>query len=467
MGNGTIVPDFDYADIAIEDIKEEVKKLKQNNELSCFPIDVFPSPIQEIVKATNETLGFPIDFIGASILYAASVAIGNVFRVEMKRTYEESAVLYMAIVARPGTNKTHPVRWALKPIIARDKKTFHEYEIQKQDYDKSLMLSKKEKEKSGDFELKKPVWKKFLLSDYTPEALAEVHNFNKRGIGVYVDELAGWFKNFNRYNRGSEMEFWLSTWSGNPINIDRKSGEPVFIPLPFISVIGTIQNGLLTELAKDSRTQNGFIDRILFVIPDNLKKSDWSETDVSQSIIDKWSKIINKILDLQLQSDETFNPVPEIYCFSSEAKKTFIAWHKKNTAQCVESDSDAIAGIYSKMDMYFPRLALILEILKWACDWNDTNEISVEATQGAAELIEYFKGMAVKVNNIVSGNNPIDKLPIDKQRLYEALPGNFTTAEGMQIADSLGMIERTFKRFLNDRELFKQLKYGEYEKCIC
>ena len=68
------------------------------------------------------------------------------------------------------------------------------------------------------------------------------------------------------------MEFWLSVWSGKPINIDRKTGEPVFIPLPFISVCGTIQNGILNELAKDSRTQNGFIDRILFVMPDNLEK---------------------------------------------------------------------------------------------------------------------------------------------------------------------------------------------------
>ncbi len=69
----------------------------------------------------------------------------------------------------------------------------------------------------------KPAWQKNLLSDYTPEALAEVHSYNKRGIGVCVDELAGWFKNFNKYNKGSEMEFWLSAWSRKPITIDRKA----------------------------------------------------------------------------------------------------------------------------------------------------------------------------------------------------------------------------------------------------
>jgi len=75
---------------------------------SRFPVEVFPKAIQEIIIATKETLGFPVDFIGASILYAASVAIGNTCKVEIKGGFQEGAVLYLAIVARPGTNKTHP-----------------------------------------------------------------------------------------------------------------------------------------------------------------------------------------------------------------------------------------------------------------------------------------------------------------------------------------------------------------------
>ena len=117
-----------------------------------------------------------------------------------------------------------------------------------------------------------PIWEQLLVTDFTPEALIEVHKFNKNGIGVYADELASWFKNFNRYNSGSEEQFWLSVWSGKPIRINRKTSEPIFISLPFISVIGTIQPAVLKELAKD-RTENGFMDRILFVIPDDLKKN--------------------------------------------------------------------------------------------------------------------------------------------------------------------------------------------------
>jgi hypothetical protein len=305
---------------------------------------------------------------------------------------------------------------------------------------------------------------KVYFSDYTPEALAEVHKFNRRGVGVYVDELAGWFKNFNRYNKGSEMEFWLSVWNSRPINIDRKSGEPVFIPMPFISVAGTIQNGLLNELAKDSRTQNGFIDRILFVIPDNIRKTHWTDTEISQSVIENWQRIISNLLSLSVQMDDTFNPNPEILRFAPEAKSLLWKWQKDNTDQGNDAESEAIASIYSKMDMIAVRLALILEMIRYACNESNKLAIGVEATKGALQLVEYFKQSAVKVNSIISNSYPLDKLPADKLSLYNALPITFTTETGIQIAEGLNIPERTFKRFIYDKLLFKQITWGEYEK---
>ena len=81
-----------------------------------FPVEVFPNAIQEIIATTNESLSFPTDFIGASLLYAVSVSIGNTHSVEIKKGWQESAVLYLSIVGRPGTNKSHPVSFALQPI---------------------------------------------------------------------------------------------------------------------------------------------------------------------------------------------------------------------------------------------------------------------------------------------------------------------------------------------------------------
>jgi hypothetical protein len=445
-----------------------IEKIKEGAAMqtNSFPVEVFPLPIQQIIRETNEHLNFPIDFIGASILYAISVAIGNTHKVEVMKGYEQNAVLYLAIVGRAGTNKSHPLTFALNPIEERDKRTYRQYEAEQKEFEIIANLSKGEREKRSYDEATKPTWKKFIVSDFTPEALTTVHQSNKRGIGVYADELAGWFKNFNRYNSGSEMEFWLSVWSGKPINIDRKTGEPVFIPLPFISVAGTIQNGILSELAKDNRTQNGFIDRMLFVIPDDLQKTYWSETELSPTIIQSWEQIISRLLDMPLDYDDTNTPQPKTLRFSPNARKVLFEWQRDNTDQSNKPENEAICGIFSKLEMYAIRFALILEMMRFACGESAKDAISVEAVNGALKLVEYFKQSAIKVRSVISNINPLDKLPIDKQTLYKALPKQFTTETGLQVAKSLGVAERTFKRFLTKQNLFSQLKRGEYQKLI-
>lgn len=439
--------------------REAEKRAKTNH----FPVEVFPEAVQKIITATNESLNFPIDFIGASILYAISVSIGNTHRAEIMRGYEQNSVLYLAIIGRPGTNKTAPLKWALKPIEQRDNVEFQNYEKEKQKYDTISALTKKEREQQGESDPVKPVWKQHLVSDFTPEALASVHSFNKRGLGVNVDELASWFKNFNRYNKGSEQEFWLSNWNGITIKINRKGSDPINIPLPCISVGGTIQPGVLNELA-ENRTENGFIDRLLFVVPDNLKKDYWSETELSPVIIENWHNIVSNLLKVSIIQDDTSNPQPKILRFTSEAKQRLFQWQKELTDLSNKPENEATSGIYAKIEMYAIRLALCLEMIRYACNEGDKQAVGIEAVEGALQLVEYFKKTAFKVHSIVSNASPLDKLPTDKQTLYNALPDTFTTSEGVQVAESIGIAERTFKYFINNRDLFNNLKRGEYEK---
>lgn len=78
-----------------------------------------------------------------------------------------------------------------------------------------------------------------------------MHEQNKRGICLYVDELKTWVNNFNRYSKGSEEQFWLSNFSGKPIIVDRRNNEhSISVRKSFISVIGSIQFHQLCDLAK-------------------------------------------------------------------------------------------------------------------------------------------------------------------------------------------------------------------------
>jgi hypothetical protein len=437
--------------------------VKNSEVLNPFPVEIFPEAIQEIICATNECINFPIDFIGSSMLFAISVAIGNTHKVEIKKGWQENGVIYLSIVARPGTNKSHPLSWTLKPIERRDALGFQIFQRDKQEYDNLMSLSKKERGEKGSNEPIKPVWEQLLVTDFTPEALAVVLKSNMKGIGVYADELASWFNNFNRYNKGSEEQFWLSVWSGKPIRINRKTSDPIFIELPFISVAGTIQPAVLNALAAN-RTENGFLDRLLFVVLDDLKKEYWSEVELNPRIAENWNNIISKLLDLSVLQDETNTLQPEILKFSPEAKTILFDWQRKLTDESNNPENEAMSGIYAKMEMYAARLALCLEMMRFACSESDKKNVGIEAVQGAIKLVEYFKKTAFKVHSIISNASPLDKLPRDKQAVYKALPDTFKTCEGVQVAENMGMAERTFKRFLSNRELFNNHTRGEYEK---
>ncbi len=457
-----------HSGFSIEDIKTEVEAKFTKNEAppfnnNPFPIEALPLSIQQIITTTNQTLNFPIDYIGASLLYATSVAIGNTHIAQIKNGFQQSAVLYLALVGRAGTNKSAPLEFALKPIFNKDKKAFDTYTNQNEAYTHTLKQYTNNKDKTINREPIKPYLEKVLLSDYTPEALTNVHKNNKRGIGIYVDELAGWIKNFNRYNNGSEIEFWLSNWSGKPINIDRKKDEPVYIPHSFISVAGTIQNSLLKELAKDNRNQNGFIDRILFVMPDNLQKQHWNEKELPIQINDLWQQKVSDLLNLPCSFDGT-TIKPKVLEFSIDAKKLLFSWQQQNTDLCNNAESEAIGSMYSKMDMYIVRFALILEILKGACNDITPDLIGTESVDGAIKLTEYFKNTALKVHGIINNFKPIDTEPEIKQTVYDALPPEFATSEGVKIAKDLGMPERTFKNFIKDKKLFLNTKHGEHKK---
>jgi hypothetical protein len=432
-----------------------------------FPVEAFPSRIRAIIDATKNSLNYPPDFTGAAVLFAASVAIGNTRRIRVKNGMELGAVIYIALVGRPNSVKSHPLTFAVRPLVDADQAAFRQYEEQRLLYEKLNRMSPKQRQKEGQQEPgNKPVRQTYLLSDYTPEALAEVHKFNLRGIGVKVDELAGWFKGFNKYTKGKggEMEFWLSAWSGSNIAIDRKGSNSIFIQSPFISVAGTIQTGILKDFAAEGRTENGFMDRVLFSFPENTQKPSWTDDELHPSVLEDWTRILEALMNLPLPFESGLKVAPLLLSFTDKAKQRLFQWQKELTEESNEADSDALAGIIGKMDIQAPRLALVLEMLRFACGESDGKQVGIEALEGALLLTEYFKETSVRVHDVINSADYKAALPEDKQRLFNALPDRFTAAEMKAAAKELKIPERNGERLLTNRKLFRQISRGQYEK---
>ena len=427
-----------------------------------FPLGALPMKIQRIVMEAHDCYGYPVDYLAGSMLVAVGLGIGNTHFARLKGKWDESAILFMALVGRPGACKSHPLNFAIRPFTELDGAATRVYIKACEEYERQRELPMKERSEPHPVA---PVCKRFLISDATPEAMLFIHSQNLRGIAMWNDELAGWFKNFNRYNKGSDEEYWLKLFNANPSFSDRKGVKnSVYISRPFISVVGTIQNGILNELAQGSRSSNGFIDRLLFVMPNNQDKQPWSDKEPTFDIEAAWADIIGRLVALPYETDAYGNIIANILTFAPDAKERLYKWQRQNTEECNREECDALKGVFNKFDFHAIRFCLILQMARWACGEADRKEIDLVSVENAISLVDYFKETARKVHGIISEMS----LTEQQRAIIAALPDCFTTEEGIAVAKENGMPGRTFQDFLKRSvslgTYFQREKHGHYSK---
>lgn len=443
-----------------------------NVQVAAFPLEVYPERIQQVIRDCEKYMSFPPDITAAGILAATALSIARTHLVYYQGEWRESACIYLAIVAPPGSAKSHPLKFALHPIIERNKKAI-------KDYAKALDLVAQ----AGTPIPEDMKDRQCLFSDFTIEALAKSIQKNPRGISVYIDELRAWFQNFNRYNSGSEQEFWLENWSGGSMAIARV-GRKAWLNRPSISVVGTIQPGMLEDIGKGGRSQNGFSERMLFCYPDNvpvLKVRRRTERSDTAAIMQRqYAPVMQTLLDMRLliEGNDDEEDMPNEVFFEPSADDYITDYINALKAQMEQIDNEYLRNVYSKMQTYSLRFCLIINRLEYACEYNSNSDfppndiltISLAQAQKAAMLTEYFLRHALKANNVINAQTPLAKLPRDQRNFYKDLPMGviFTTTEAENYAVKHRISRATLFRMLNEtdptKKLFQKVRYGEYER---
>lgn len=430
-----------------------------------FPVHVLSKGLQWITTHLHQTIGFPMDYTGAAILFAISVAIGTSVRITPKRGWTEPGILWLALVGRPGANKTHPLTMMLKPLTERDRESARRYENDLREYERAVKQARKEEGSETPLE---PECDQHLVSDTTPEALVEALHRNRRGVGLHRDELAGWVEDFGRYSKGGDVEKFLSMWSAQPVRVNRvKSKRPLYVERPFVSVCGTIQPGVLGRLIADGRGSNGFVDRILFAYPEAQEVPAWNEAEPDAEVADYWQAFIHKLLSIP-PPDEGAEPI--LLTFTPEAKRLWSRHHAKLKAEIdgFNRDGDeARAGHRTKMMSYTLRLALIDTLARWAegTAFDLPTHVEEVSLTAAITLVDYFTSTADKVLFRLHDSTPVDELGGRKLKFYRALPASFTTAKAIVIGGDMAIAKRSVERYLGDKKLFqKHRDGGQYTK---
>ena len=434
-------------------------------EQSGFPLHIFPQAMQKIILDWSQSEGYVKEFSAMAMLSAISTALGNTLYIRVHSQWISNAALYAIFVGRPGLGKTPPLNAAYSPVRTRDAELMRKYCEELDAY----AVATGGKNNSG---IPRPTLTRFIINDFTPEAMFEAHYNNPRGIVILVDEIIGMFNSANRYASGQLIEQLLSAWSGTAISIIRKSNpKPLHIGRPCINIIGTIQTKLVSQLINKGYGDNGLLDRMLFVYPVTQKITLWATSDNVQKHdpSKQWNSIIDKVFSLEIVKDgDTI--LPKVLEMDKDANECFTSWWNERISEvnAIRNDADINSRVM-KRNIIVARFALLFQVAKWACGEGHIQFIDKESVECAICLSDYVEDCYERIKKVVEA---AEAPPMTgKEAMLKAMSDTFTTQDALAYGKSIGITDRTtqnwLKGLLADGKVL-QAKKGSYNKVgIC
>lgn len=393
---------------SVPDNTDLIQKHIINSEDLIFPIDIFPKPMQDYIMECNQKLDSNIDYMGCSLIWLISVCIGNSIEIEVKKGWIENASVWLSLVGKAGIGKTPSINNIIFPLQKINSREIKKYYKEMEKYDAYNSLPPKEKKES--LEVEKPSKTQFIANDITLEALVDLHQDSDNVVGVFKDELAGWLKDMNKYRAGSDLEFWLSCWSGKSVSFNRKTAKSSFVEKPFIPVLGGIQPSILNSFYTEENKDNGFMDRMLLSFPDSVIEL-YNENEMEYEVLDWYKENIISFYDTLksiIKRDNDYNIIPLTACFTQEAKEEWKRiFNKISNFQNDDNENEYLKSMYPKQKSYIPRFALLIHVFdEFFSDGGNSLGISKESILKAEKLSNYFIATAKKVKmNSIEINN--------------------------------------------------------------
>jgi hypothetical protein len=443
----------------IKKVDIEPIKVKEQNFNTEFPLDIFPVSLRHYVQECNRTLDSSIDYMGCSLIWMYSVMIGNSMHIEVKKGWTETATVWISIVGKAGLGKTPSIDNIIRPLIKANNREIRKYIKEYNKFQEYSKLSKEKKEHSE--EIREPRKTQFIANDITLEALVELHESNKNSVAVFKDELAGWLKDMNKYRAGSDLEFWLSTWSGKSVSLNRKTSTSSFVSKPFISVLGGIQPSILSTFYTDENKDNGFIDRMLLSFPE-LEIERYNENQIDEDLLNWFNdstihfreQVINSLVNFDNQDEIE----PNIVVFSDEARVEWIRIYNEITdTQNDDEENEYMKSMLPKQKSYIPRFALIINTINAFENDDDMSIISKESILSAEKLSKYFITMAKKIKVNSSEVNKIKKVirkneDLNPKQQFEMLYKSNPNLNKKEASELLGVSRQQIYNYIKEIE---------------
>ncbi len=336
---------------------EDPEPLTCSLDLGPYPIEALPKIIRDAVEEVNGFVKAPIPLAAASALSAASIAAQAHVDVKRSDRLEGPSSLFLLTIADSGERKstcdgffTKEIKAfesnkaeASKPEYSKYRAALEAWEAMKAGIKDDIRKLAKEDTPTDDrrTELEKheqsrpqaPRVPRLLYTDATPEALA--HSLaTKWPAGGLVSVEAGLVFGSHGMSRDSSMRnmsMLNSLWDGNPLPVDRRTGDSFTVRGARFTMALQVQGPTLRDFltrAGDLPRGIGFFARCLISKPESTQGTRmFADPPEDWPRLERFNHRIYTLLNHEPQLDGDHGLRPRVLSLSPEAKATWIAFH--------------------------------------------------------------------------------------------------------------------------------------------
>lgn len=442
--------------------KKTIQLTGNKSGLPDYNTAAFPATVEHWAKELQRVFNIPVEYALTSAIVAAGTLIGNKYTAKIKGAHIAPANFFALLVGQSGAAKSPAMQYAFEHLIKNDVRSHKDHKLKVEDYNQRKAQA--EAAKDGEFTEQPPVnLNRYVFQDTTTEALYKHLESSFNGTVFFVDEYMNFHNNVinSRYGNGNDRGKVLSWIDCKPIFVDTKKEGTKLIERSHISIIAGTQPDRLPEIV--GNISDGLTERFLYAYNSRPFKATSFDT-VDESVIYHYNNTLQKLIEIGFNYNQFGEVEPLQIPFTETAFAQYVAYGEQLAERVRESETELSRTVITKMQNFCPRLALVLQMLYYACNEDVNTHIGDRAINGAIQLMDYYIASSLKAHGEARQTDPTKKLTTQEYKVYSALPDIFKTAEGIEISARFGMPERTAKRLFNKKELFVRAKHGEYEK---
>lgn len=379
--------------------------------------------IGAMARAVADSLQVPVDLPALFGLAVASTAVGGRRAVSPKPDWSEPVTLYTMPVAAPGEMKSPALGLMAKPLydeqkrrrsedrakVARDQQDRRIAEAciadaegkvikapspeRRRELRKNLDAARSELEELGE----PKVMTQLIADDTTPEAAADVLAQQGERLAILSAEGSFLGNVGGRYSKTANPELTLKAWSHEPHSVNRKSGPPLFLEHPNLTLGIAVQPGFLTGMgeAGDVFEARGLMARFLYAMPASKVGERSYDTEPIPAALREWyGAAVARMMHVVWDDTEL-----RVMDLDAKAQASFRAfWEALEPRHKTAGDLSSVEGWAKKLPGQILRIAAILALFEEP----ETLTVPGEVMDDAVALAPYLIAHARLVADLMS-----------------------------------------------------------------